>query len=162
MIVGIISDTHGNLGATRQTVRLFTARGVEAIFHCGDIGSFDVLTELAVSKVPVHAVLGNVDVFSNDWKFFPTNLGFQLHGRFGTVELGGKRFALLHSDDKRKLHEVIRSQDYDFVLTGHTHECHDYMEGRTRCINPGAAGKGWEKTCAVLDLKSGDFELIQL
>lgn len=162
MKIGIISDTHGNLESTAKAVQWFTMRSVQVIFHCGDIGSFDVLKALAVSDVPVHAVLGNVDVFSPDWKYFPSNLGFQLHGRFADISLEGRRFALLHSDDKRKLHEVEGSGYYDYILTGHSHAFHDFKEGRARCINPGTAGKGRKKTCVVLDLETGGLELLQL
>ncbi len=162
MKIGILSDTHGDVPVTANVVVAFRLVGVEAVFHCGDIGSFDVLTELAALEVPVHAVLGNVDTYSSDWKFFPTNVGVQLHGRFGEIELGGRRIALLHSDDKRMLHQVVSSGDYDLVLTGHSHEVHDYYDGKTRCINPGTAGRGSPNTCAVLDLESGELQVVNL
>lgn len=162
MKIGILSDTHGNIAVTSDAVGVFQKAGVQALFHCGDIGSYDVLSELAVLELPVHAVLGNVDAFSSDWKFFPTNVGIHLHGRFGDIELGGCRFALLHSDDQRTVNQAVNSGNYDFVLTGHSHEFHDVMKGETRCINPGTAGRGMPNTCAVLDLASGDLTLFKL
>ncbi|MBT8041678.1 MAG: YfcE family phosphodiesterase [Kiritimatiellales bacterium] len=162
MKIGILSDTHGDIPAAANAAAAFRLTGVEAVFHCGDIGSFDVLTELAGLEVPVHAVLGNVDIYSSDWKFFPTNVGVVLHGRFGDIELGGKRIALLHSDDRRTHHQTVSSGDYDLVLTGHSHEVHDFFEGATRCINPGAAGRGSPGTCAVLDLESGALRIVTL
>jgi predicted phosphodiesterase len=53
----------------------------------------------------------------------------------------------------------VSSGEYDLVLTGHTHEVHDFHEGQTRCINPGAAGSGAHKTCAMLDLESGSLTI---
>jgi putative phosphoesterase len=159
MKIGILSDTHGNIPATKSAADHFRRAGVKAVFHCGDIGSFDVLTELAgifnPLNVPVYVVFGNVDVYSDDWKFFPSNVGIQLFGRFGEVELEGRRMALLHSDDRVRIQKTIASQDYDFVFSGHSHEVHDYTEGITRCINPGTAGRGSPNTCAILDLSSG-------
>ena len=73
MEIGIISDTHGDVAKTRAAARIFREYGVRAVFHCGDIGGFDVLTELASGfqplEVPVYVVYGNTDVHSNDWKF---------------------------------------------------------------------------------------------
>jgi len=162
MKIGILSDTHGNIPATAAAVGRFRAAGVGAVFHCGDIGSFDVLSELSVMGVPVHAVLGNVDVYSADLKFFPTNIGVQLHGRFGEIELAETRIALLHSDDSRRFNQCVRSGQYDLVLSGHSHEVHDFRHGGTRCINPGTAGRGTPNTCAVLDLVSGELGILEL
>lgn len=166
MKIGILSDTHGNLPATARAAQAFREAGVAAVFHCGDIGGMDVLAELAgvlePLGVPVHAVLGNVDAYSSDWRFFPTNVGVQLHGRFGDVTVGDHRIALLHSDDARQYHKTVSSGDYDLVLSGHTHDVHDFKRGRTRCLNPGTAGRGAPNTCAVLDLETGTYEVIEL
>jgi putative phosphoesterase len=162
MKIGILSDTHGNLPITGKCADIFRKARVTAVFHCGDIGSFDVLNKLCELKISVHAVLGNVDRFSNDWKYASRPEGLQLHGRFGEIELGGKRIALLHSDDRARFNACVTSGDYDFVFTGHSHEFHDLMNKKTRCINPGTAGRGAPNTCVVLDLKSGQLERIEL
>ncbi|MEA2068358.1 MAG: YfcE family phosphodiesterase [Verrucomicrobiota bacterium] len=159
MKIGILSDTHGHVPSTGNAVGVFRKAGVSAVFHCGDIGSLDVLTELAGLGVPVHAVFGNVDIHSKDWKFFPAHADVQLHGRFGDIELEGKRIALLHSDDRRRFNQTVSSGEYDLVLTGHSHEIHDHTVGRTRYINPGTAGRGMPDTCAVLDLASGELTI---
>ena len=161
MKIGILSDTHGNTAATAKAGRIFRADGVASIFHCGDVGGMDVLAELA-GKIPVHVVQGNVDLYSDEWKFFPTNIGVQLHGRFGNVSFTDLHVALLHGDDSRRLHRVVNSGEYDLVLSGHTHETHDFMVGETRCLNPGSAGRGNPSTCAVLDLDSGMFSIRSL
>ena len=162
MKVGILSDTHGSIPVVKKALAIFIQQKVSTVFHCGDIGAADVLSELSKLKKPVHVVLGNVDIYSSDWKYLPTNTGIQMHGRFGDVVVEGKRFALLHSDDQQRLNTVVHSGDYDFILTGHSHQVHDYMEGPTRCINPGTAGRGAPNTCAVLDLKSGKLKIVEL
>ena len=162
MKIGILSDTHGNIPVVASAVIRFRSAGVDAVFHCGDIGSFDVLSELSALGVPVHAVLGNVDAYGADLKFFPTNVGVHLHGRFGEVELAGTRIALLHSDDRRRFSQCVHSGKYELVLSGHSHEVHDYTEGATRCINPGTAGRGAPHTCAVLDLASGELGIMEI
>ena len=166
MKIGILSDTHGNLPATKRAARMMSAAGVGAVFHCGDIGGADVLTEL--SKIfqpmgaPVYAIFGNVDAYSSDWKFSPTHIGIHLLGRFGEVEIDGKKIALLHSDDRARFRKTIDSGEYDLVLSGHSHEIHDHTVGRTRCINPGTAGRGAPNTCAVLDFESGQLAILDI
>jgi putative phosphoesterase len=159
MKIGILSDTHGNLSTTRSAARQMAAAGVGAVFHCGDIGDVEVLAELAMVfqplEVPVYVVFGNVDLFSEDWKFFPSNFGVELLGRFGEVELDGMKVAILHSDDRRRFRKTIERGGYDLVLSGHSHEIHDYQVGATRCVNPGSAGRGSPDCFAILDLSSG-------
>ncbi len=161
MKIGILSDTHGNIPATAQAARRFKTAGVGAVLHCGDIGGADVLAELAAVfqplGAPVYAVLGNVDIHSPDWKFFPSNIGVKLLGRFGELKLDGRRIALLHGDDRVRFHKTIKGRKYDFVFSGHSHEVHDHTVGTTRCINPGTAGRGAPNTCAVLDLDNGSL-----
>lgn len=161
MKIGIISDTHGNLSAVQCAVRLFQQKKVGAIFLCGDIGSVDVLSVLA-GDAPLHAVLGNVDMYSADWRFFPENVSVSLHGRFGDIALEGRRIALLHGDDKRRFYETVSSGEYDLVFSGHTHMVHDYTEEKTRCINPGSAGRGNPNTCAILDLGTDQLKIFEL
>ncbi|MBN2704125.1 MAG: metallophosphoesterase family protein [Pontiellaceae bacterium] len=161
MNIGILSDTHGNLSATRNAARLFQEKKVGVIFLCGDIGGVDVLSVLA-GDAPVHAVLGNVDIYSGDWRFFPENVGVHLHGRFGDITIKGRRIALLHGDDKERFYETVSSGKYDLVFSGHTHIVHDYTEGKTRCINPGSAGRGNPHTCAILDLGTDQLKLFEL
>ena len=166
MKIGILSDTHGNLPSTATAARLMAQASVGAVFHCGDIGGMDVLSGLAgiflPLDIPVYAVFGNVDTYSSDWKFFPTNIGVHLLGRFGEVEIAGKKIALLHSDDRARFRKTIDGGEYDLVLSGHSHEIHDHTFGRTRCINPGTAGRGAPNTCAVLDFESGNLNVLNL
>jgi putative phosphoesterase len=163
MKIGILSDTHGDHTAAAKAAAVFLRESVGAVFHCGDIGGMDVMAELAgvmePAHVPVHAVFGNVDIHSSDWKYFPTNIGVQLHGRFGDICCAGQRIALLHSDDRRLFNQTVAEGKYDLVFSGHSHEVHDYIRGRTRCINPGTAGRGAPDTCAVLDLESGELTI---
>jgi len=153
--IGIISDTHGQVDLALSAAREFIFRGIEAVFHCGDVGSDMVLTEMAALfqaiDIPLYVVQGNTDSHT-DFKFYPGNIGVKLLGRFGEMDLAGRKIAVLHSDDERRLFETVESQNYDYVLFGHTHVCHDEKRKRTRMVNPGAAGRGMHPSCAVLDL----------
>jgi len=153
--IGIISDTHGQVDLALAAAREFIFRGIEAVVHCGDVGSEMVLTEMAALfqaiDIPLYVVLGNTDCHT-DLKSYPSGIGVNLLGRFGELDLAGRKIAVLHSDDETKLMEAVESQNYDYVLFGHTHVCHDKKHARTRMVNPGAAGRGMHPSCAVLDL----------
>ncbi len=166
MKIGILSDTHGNRLSSATAAHWRVKSGVSAVFHCGDIGGADVLTELAAVfeplNIPIYAVYGNVDTYSPDWKFFPTHIGVSLLGRFGEVNVKGKSIALLHSDDRVRFHKTIECGEYDVVLFGHSHVIYDHTVGRTRCINPGSAGRGTPNTCAVLDFDSSELSILNI
>jgi putative phosphoesterase len=56
MKIGVVSDTHGYFDSRLQQV----FAGVELILHAGDVGSQEILDQLAV-VAPVRAVRGNID-----------------------------------------------------------------------------------------------------
>jgi putative phosphoesterase len=166
MKIGILSDTHGNLRATQRVARWMLEAGAEHLFHCGDIGGEEVLAELAhlcaPQNISVYAVLGNVDLPTSDWRFFPSHIGVEVVGRFGSKRLDGKQIAWLHGDDSQRLHRTLLSREYDFVFSGHSHLFHDRKEGKTRWINPGSAGRGNPNTALLLDLSTGELEKLVL
>lgn len=165
MKIGILSDTHGDAGRTKQTADYFADCGVGAVFHCGDIGDSVVLSELAAVfqplETPVYVVLGNCDLHQ-DWRFFPSNIGVQILGRFGEVEIDGHRIAFLHGDDRFRFLKAVSGKKYDLVFNGHTHVLNDEELKGTRCINPGSVGRGHPCSAAVLDLEDGTLETVLL
>lgn len=165
MKVGILSDTHGQVDLALGAAREFLFRGIDAVLHCGDIGSDMVLTEMSTLfqtlEIPVYAVLGNCDVPS-EWDFYPEDIGVKILGRFGDLELSGKRIAVLHSDDEEAFDRVVASEKYDYLFSGHSHVRHDRRKRKTRLINPGSAGRGMHPSCAVLDLSTDELEFVTI
>lgn len=165
MKVGILSDTHGQVDRALGAAREFLFRGVDVVLHCGDIGSDMVLTEMTslfqTLEIPVYAVLGNCDIPS-EWNFYPEDIGVHILGRFGELELAGKRIAILHSDDEHAFDRVAASGKYDYLFTGHSHVSHDRRKHKTRLINPGSAGRGMHPSCAVLDLETDAIEFVTI
>jgi putative phosphoesterase len=153
-IIGLISDTHG---LVRPEV--FQAlEGVSQIFHAGDVGPADVLTELA-TIAPVRAVWGNTDA----------------PGRPDLVEriedvIDGVRIVVTHG------HEVGSTTpprlvgaypNAQVIVYGHTHQQLITKAARRIVVNPGAAGPRRFKLqpcVAKLYIRNGqaDVELIPL
>lgn len=136
MRIGVISDTHGYLD---PAVRDLFA-GVDRIVHAGDIGSAQVIEDLA-RLAPVTAVRGNVDEGRSATGGFPPTQD---------IELAGHRIHLVH-----RLKDGNPTPGTGIIVYGHTHvPCVEESRGLL-LLNPGAAGRrGFhrERTVAVLDL----------
>ncbi len=158
--LGVVSDTHGNIANTSLAVRLFEDRQVQLVVHCGDIGSPDIPRLFA--RWPTHYVLGNVDGSGAQLQAAIDEVGHTLHGRFGTLLAGGRRIALIHSDDIELFHNTIDSQDWDLLCYGHTHQAKCHVVVRTVVLNPGAVHCGYPPSVALVDLASLEVTSIPL
>jgi len=47
MIIGVLADSHGHAETTAKAVRMLLEHGAEMLLHLGDIGSDEVIDELA-------------------------------------------------------------------------------------------------------------------
>ncbi len=125
-VIGLISDTHGQL---RAGVHAALA-GVELILHAGDVGGDDILDELALIA-PVDAVYGNTDTPGDP------RLSAQI-----VREIGGLVIQVQHGHESGRLtaDALLERFNADVLVYGHTHrQSVTKREGRL-VINPGAAG----------------------
>ncbi len=160
MNLGIVSDTHGHLGNTIQAVRVLEEHDVELVIHCGDIGSIDVIALFA--GTPTHFVFGNVDHSEDQMRRAIEEAGQTCHGRFGSLDLDGRKIAFLHSDDSQRFRETISSGEWDLVCYGHTHEAKSHREGNTLVLNPGALYRANPHSLAIVVLPSLQVEHVTL
>lgn len=160
MRIGIVSDTHGQLETTQAAVDRLKLLDVQAVLHCGDIGSLEVVP--LFSSWPTHFVFGNVDHDEEELRREIETAGQTCHARFGDLQLGGRRIALLHSDDARRFHQVQRSGEYDLVCYGHTHCAEEHRDGSTLVLNPGALHRARPHSFAVVDLPLLHVEFVPL
>ncbi len=158
MRIGVISDTHGHLANTMAAVRMLESLEVQAIVHCGDIGSPEIPKLLAAW--PAHFVFGNCDGERDELRAAIEQAGMACYGRFGNLELAGRRIALIHSDDAKLFRHVITSGQYDLVCYGHTHQADQRWEGKTLVLNPGALYRATPHSLAVVDLATMDATIV--
>ena len=150
MRIGVVSDTHGQVQFAREAAEVLRPFEVQQVLHCGDIGSVGVVSVFA--DWPCHFVLGNCDFDADELRDAITAAGQTFHGRFGQLELAGKRIALLHGDDGARFRQTIASGEFDLVCYGHTHLAEQHREGPTWVLNPGALFRANPHRCAVVDL----------
>jgi len=121
--VGVISDTHGLM----RPQALAALQGCDLIIHAGDVGSTDVIKELA-AIAPTHVVRGNVD--SGDWA-----AGLPMTE---LVEAGERLFFVLHEISQLDLdpaHAGLAA-----VVFGHSHQPSIETHDGVLFLNPGSAG----------------------
>ncbi len=121
--IGVLSDTHGLL---RDDARAFLV-GCDTIIHGGDIGSADILEELA-SLAPLIAVKGNND--RQPWAAYLPETDL--------VRLGDAYVYVLH--DLNQLDIEPASAGVQAVITGHSHKPKIFERDGVSYLNPGSCG----------------------
>lgn len=132
MKIGVISDTHGRVD--KSVYEHFA--DVDEIWHAGDAGNIEVITELEAFK-PLRAVWGNVDDFRVR----------SATAEYLVFKAGEKKVLMIHIGgypgrySPRAL-ELIREHKPDIFVCGHSHilkVIYD-REHEMLCLNPGSAG----------------------
>ena len=163
MILGVMSDSHDHLGNIEKAVAVFSQSKIDVLIHGGDLCSpfvFKYLEKLKGFCPRMYAVFGNNDgdrvLLTEKGRDFCTFRDGAL-----TVELGGRRIAVMHYPDVAE--SLYKSGDFDLVIYGHNHQAR--VQGTDRVLlNPGScSGYLAERaTVAVVDLDSMQSELIEL
>ena len=115
MIVGVVSDTHGNREGMLLLAERLKSQGVRTVVHLGD--DFQDLATLAEAGLEVMGVPG---LYCQEYGHpdIPNRL---------VVELGGLKFLLTHTqartgyDGPEDLDPEMACYEVDAVLFGHTH-----------------------------------------
>lgn len=161
MRIAVVSDTHGHTDHARPAIRMLESLDVEAVLHCGDIGSPEVVEMFA--PWPTHFVLGNCDHNAAELQAAIEAGGQHFHGLFGEIELGGVRIALLHSHERTRFQQAVASDEYQVVCYGHTHiAATDRTETGKLILNPGALYRAAKHSIAVLDLPECEATIVEL
>jgi putative phosphoesterase len=127
IVIGLISDTHGQL---RPEIPPLFAE-VDLIVHAGDVGRCDLLDRLR-TVAPVEAVSGNVD--DRHDPALP---------RERTIPVGGLTLHVSHGDElgAPKPELLLARYSADIIVYGHTHRPLEMRGADGRLVvNPGAAG----------------------
>lgn len=121
--IGIISDTHGLV----RPEAIAALRGVDMIFHAGDIGSSQVLETLK-EIAPVVAVRGNND--KGEWA--------EALPDWEVVDIGSVSIYMLH--DLKEMDISPSGAGFQVVVSGHSHKPSIEDQRGVLYVNPGSAG----------------------
>lgn len=160
MQIGIVSDTHGHSRFAQSAAYMLETFSVEHVFHCGDIGSTGVVE--IFSKWPAHYVYGNTDDSRSVLEEEIEARDGIYYGQVADLELGSRRIGMTHGDDPALLMRMIRSEEYDLVCSGHTHQVKVRRVGHTLVLNPGALFRAARHTIAIVDLATMHHEIVEV
>jgi putative phosphoesterase len=154
MLIGVISDTHDRLPLVDAAMRLFAERRVEALIHPGDFIAPFAVRRLLQYKSPIHATFGNNDgERAGIRELLPQVVDGPLF-----VALGGRTILVHHFVDWCEPGDIDRA---DIIITGHTHEVVNRLDGGKLLLNSGECC-GWVNggcTVAVLDTDGPSAEI---
>lgn len=159
MRIGVVSDTHDNLGNVARIVELLNAARVEEVVHTGDITQAKTLDVLARLEAPVTGVFGNNDLERERLEAAMREHGFRFCDPPLRLERCGRSIAVVH--DPRDLTR-LEGESYAVALHGHTHQRTLERAGERVVFNPGECA-GWlegHNAVGVLDLAALDVELL--
>jgi uncharacterized protein len=159
--IGLISDTHGYLD---EAVFNHFAQ-CDEIWHGGDWGNKELVTQLEKAGKTLRGVYGNID--SNDIRsLYPEQLVFTCEQvKVMIRHIGG--YPPRYNPETKKELLVHKPQ---LFISGHSHILKVMYDEKLQCLhmNPGAAGKqGWHKVRTlirfVIDGKEmKDCEVVEL
>jgi putative phosphoesterase len=160
-MIGILADSHDNLTAVRQAVRLFADAGCSLVIHAGDFVAPFAAREFGAVRCPVKAVFGNCDGEKSGLKAALEPFG-QIQEAPLKFTSAGFRFGVVHLDSA--VEALVAAKAYDVIVCGHTHKPEVRKSGKTLVVNPGEAG-GWttgKSTVSLFDPKTGQAQIISL
>lgn len=169
MKIGIISDTHDRLESIQKAVEIFKKNNVGLIIHCGDWISPFVVNYFG--GIPVKGILGNnkgdVEIMKLLNQKLSEPLEIEFAKEFREFELEGKKYCIIHGDDKENLEREISREKYQAIFTGHNHQVRNEIIDKTLVLNPGSisfivSGKIVDKaSVAIYDSKINKAEIIE-
>jgi putative phosphoesterase len=150
---------------TRLGVQALLASGIDMLIHLGDVGSVEVIDEMAVNQpdtgkpVPARLVFGNSDWDIGPLGNYAKGLGIQVDHPVGRIELDAGELVFCHGHQAQVMAEAL-AQDARYLCHGHTHQASDTKSGSTRIINPGALCRAHSYTVAVLDTSTDELAFL--
>jgi len=160
-VIGILADTHDNLGMVRRAVRLFNDMGCDLVIHAGDFVAPFAAAELRNLVCSVRAVFGNCDGEKAGLTRAFEGLG-EIREAPDIFSHGGLRFLVSHMDGPVK--RLMVAKACDVIVFGHTHKPFTERSDGILLINPGEAG-GWlsgKSTVALFDPKNMSVDIVPL
>jgi hypothetical protein len=163
MRIAVLSDTHNDVGNTRQALRRVRDEGIDTVIHCGD-WTRPIIAE-QFNDLHVIGVGGNMDGDPAALELQLRTLGNE--NWFGATyegEIGGAWIGVTHGHRHGEIERLARGGRCAYVFHGHTHRRRDERQGRTRIINPGALGgtRHEPRGFCIVNLASGNVEFVEV
>ncbi|MFZ2970420.1 MAG: metallophosphoesterase [Minisyncoccia bacterium] len=162
MKIGIISDTHDDIACTKVAIEIFKKQKVNFVIHLGDYVSPPIVR--LFKGVKLIGIFGNNDGYKFVLAKAFNEIGGEMKGDFGIIELDNLKIALYHGEFSEISEALAKSGDYDAVFTGHWHKSSIKKIGKTLWISMGSAKKEFAENnkpaVGIFETKTREAELI--
>jgi hypothetical protein len=161
--VGVVADTYDNREGLRQLLDRFLVGGARWLFHCGGLGSANLVDLLKPWQVYIVAGEKERGRQAIEAALQKARLQATLPTSLATT-IEGFRVGLCRGDDMAFVNRWAKSGEFAYIFYGHTLRRSDSYIGKTRVINPGALGgpRYQSRSGFLLDLVSGEAKLIEV
>lgn len=164
MIIGVISDTHDDIENTEKAIAKFKEENVDFVVHLGDYVAPPTLK--LFQGLRVVGVFGNNDGYKEGLIKTFNQIGGELKGDFGVIEVDNLKIAIFHGEFREVPVALAKSGEYDVVFCGHSHELEESTYGDTLLLNPGSCHRSFTEdeypTAGIFDTSSQQFRAINL
>jgi uncharacterized protein len=178
MRLGIISDTHDDVENVRNAITIFNRQDVECVIHAGDYVFPGIVKEFGKLNGKLIGVLGNNDGEKGHLLKNFLDVGGELKGELGEVQIGDLKIGIYHGTSGEIKDLLVRSGKYNIIVCGHTHKREPsgifqgkyQNDGSTLVLNPGTAhrkveslsGAFLEGGVIIFDTETKEYTYIDL
>ena len=182
--IGLLSDSHGRVEATRRGVDTLLSHGAELMIHLGDVGGVEVIDTLAYlessagssrpNSIETYLVFGNTDYDKASLARYARSLGIYVDDPVGCLAVdrddphdsshptpSERKLTFMHGHDHRAMTQAL-NQGVRNLCHGHTHHQRNEQVGATRVINPGALCRAAVYSVALLETETDRVTFYQI
>ncbi len=170
MLLGVMSDSHDNLGNARKAAEVFRKEKVDIVLHLGDIISPFTLAAIAgvLDEIKLVTIYGNNCGEKIGLQRVAKMYNVELYEPPHILDLGDVKILMLHGfgdveKTKKIVYALARGGEWDIVLYGHTHLRDRIVIDGKLVVNPGeTAGVIEDPSIAIINTENKEVRFIKL
>jgi putative phosphoesterase len=145
-------------------VKFFNDNDVKAVLHAGDLVSPFTARVFEKLKSKLYVVFGNNDGDKVMLTKAFEDIGATVCGDFGELTVDSLHIALLHGTNEALVKAIAKSEDFDVIIRGHTHDPGIKIFKGALLINPGECSGvlSGKATVATLGITNLNVEITDL
>ena len=159
-----MSDIHDNVWNLEKTLKIIHKEDIDTGIFCGDYCAPTSFKRATEKFKKAYCIWGNVDgeKFKITKRIYEAGIEHvKLLGEFGSIEIDGKKVAIIHNPKIAR--GLAHSGLYDAVFYGHIHEAKVEEIGDTLLANPGEImGKNGKVSFGIWDSSKNDIKIVNI